>query len=108
MAEALARHLASDVIEPLSAGLSPFGRIVDTTRRILLERGLSVDGQYSKGLREAPLDGVTLVVNMSGIPGKALFGPPMRVMDWDVDDPYGEDMATYRRICEQIEEQIVE
>ncbi|MGH9792309.1 MAG: hypothetical protein ACRD5W_13960, partial [Candidatus Acidiferrales bacterium] len=42
------------------------------------------------------------------IPGKALFGPPMRVMDWDVDDPYGEDMATYRRICEQIEEQIVE
>ncbi len=108
MAEALARHLAPDVIEPSSAGLSPFGRIVDTTRRILLERGLNVDGQYSKGLRETPLDGVTLVVNMSGIPGQALFGPPMRVIDWEVDDPYGEDLATYRRICEQIEEHIME
>ena len=44
MAEALARHLAAEVIEPSSAGISPFGRIVDTTRRVLLEPVLFQSG----------------------------------------------------------------
>ena len=97
MAEALARHLAADVIEPSSAGISPFGRIVDTTRRVLLERGVKVDGQWSKGLREVAPDQADLVVNMSGMPGTALF-PNARVVDWDVGDPYGENMGVYREI----------
>lgn len=105
MAEALARHLAPDVIEPSSAGISPFGRIVDTTRRVLLERGVSVDGQWSKGLREVQPDQADLVVNMTGIPGMALF-PTGRVVDWDVPDPYGEDLSVYREIRDEIEERI--
>jgi arsenate reductase len=105
MAEALARHLAADVIEPTSAGISPFGRIVDTTRRVLLERGVSVDGQWSKGLREVAPEQADLVVNMSGMPGAALF-PNARVVDWDVTDPYGEEMGVYREIRDEIEERV--
>lgn len=105
MAEALARHLAPDVIEPSSAGISPFGRIVDTTRRVLLERGVSVDGQWSKGLREVAPEQADLVVNMSGMPGTALF-PNARVVDWDVTDPYGEEMGVYREIRDEIEERV--
>jgi arsenate reductase len=105
MAEALARHLAADVIEPSSAGISPFGRIVDTTRRVLLERGISVDGQWSKGLREVAPEQADLVVNMSGMPGTALF-PHARVVDWDVTDPYGEEMGVYREIRDEIEERV--
>jgi arsenate reductase len=105
MAEALARHLAADVIEPASAGISPFGRIVDTTRRVLLERGVRVDGQWSKGLREVQPEQADLVVNMSGIPGTALF-PNARVVDWDVGDPYGEDMSVYREIRDEIEARV--
>lgn len=105
MAEALARHLAADVIEPSSAGISPFGRIVDTTRRVLLERGVGVDGQWSKGLREVGPENADLVVNMTGIPGTALFSHT-RVVDWDVTDPYGEDMAVYREIRDEIEERV--
>lgn len=106
MAEALARHLASDVIEPSSAGISPFGRIVDTTRRVLLERGVKVDGQWSKGLRDVAPEQADLVVNMSGMPGKALF-PNARVVDWDVGDPYGENMGVYREIRDEIEERVI-
>jgi arsenate reductase len=105
MAEALARHLAADVIAPSSAGISPFGRIVDTTRRVLLERGISVDGQWSKGLREVAPEQADLVVNMSGMPGTALF-PHARVVDWDVTDPYGEEMGVYREIRDEIEERV--
>jgi arsenate reductase len=106
MAEALARYLAADVMEPSSAGISPLGRIVDPTRKILLERGVSVGDQFSKGLKEAPADCADLVVNMTGIPGQSLF-PNCRVVDWDVGDPYGEEMDVYRRIRDEIEERVV-
>lgn len=102
MAEALARHFHSDVIEPSSAGISPFGKIVDPTRAVLLERGVSLGKQYSKGLGEARAEAVELVVNMSGLPGQALFSAK-KVLDWDVGDPYGEDLSVYREICDQIE-----
>lgn len=105
IAEALARHLAGDVIEPSSAGLSPFGTIVRPTLAILRERGVPMHNQRSKGLREVNADGVDLIVNMSGMPGRTLF-PGARVVDWEIDDPYGEDLGVYRRILEDIEEKL--
>ncbi len=107
MAEALARHLAGDVIEPSSAGISPYGSIVSATRKILQERGIPMDGQRCKGLREAAPMFADLVVNMTGIPGLALF-PESKVEDWDVGDPYGEDPGVYRQVCDEIEERVQE
>ncbi len=106
MAEALARHLAGDVIEAASAGVSPLGRVQDATRAVLLERGVSVEGLYSKGFGNASALGADLVVNMTGMPGGALF-PGCRVEDWAVEDPYGEDLATYREIRDHIEERVL-
>lgn len=103
IAEALAQHRHSEVVLPTSAGISPLGRIADATRKVLLERGIRITGQFSKGLNDdtllLPPD---LIVNMTGIPGKSLFAG-RRVEDWDVEDPFGEDMETYRRICDDIE-----
>ncbi|MFY9528932.1 MAG: hypothetical protein WBC04_06455 [Candidatus Acidiferrales bacterium] len=107
MAEALARQIASDVIVPASAGLSPLGRIAEATRRVLLERGMTVDEQFSKGVNDAGLFRPDLIVNMSGIPGKSLFANA-KVEDWEIDDPYGEDLATHRRICDDIEARVQE
>ena len=107
MAEALARHLASDVIEPSSAGLSPLGQIAEPTRLVLLERGAAIGGQYSKGLAEAHPESAELIVNMTGMPGEALF-PGARVVDWEVEDPFGEDLGIFRRVCDEIEERVAE
>src|SRR5580700_1208079 len=90
MAEAIARHNASDVIEASSAGLVPFGEIPGTTLDALRERGISADGQSSKGLRMENISAVDLIINMTGRPGTTIFKeivPP--VEDWDVGDPYG-------------------
>jgi len=103
MAEALARHVAADVMEPSSAGLSPLGTIAGSTRKVLLERGIRSDGQSSKGLRDVDPDTAHLIVNMTGMPGKSVF-PGANVLDWEIDDPYGEDLLAYRRICDDIEE----
>lgn len=106
LAEAFARKLAADVIEPSSAGLSPFGRIAEPTMAIGVEFGLSFDGQFSKGLETVDLAQSDLVVNMTGMPGRGLFGTAKRVVDWEVGDPFGEDLGVYRQIAEEIEEKI--
>lgn len=107
MAEAIARHRASDVIEPSSAGLVPFGAIPGTTLAVLLEVGISVEGQNSKPLRSEELAVVDLVVNMTGRSGAEVFkkeAPPIE--DWDVGDPFGSDLVVYRTIRDQIEARI--
>jgi arsenate reductase len=108
IAEAVARQAASDVIVASSAGLSPLGRIQDSTQKVLLERGIPFDGQFSKGLNDDTLlRPADLVINMSGYPGRSFFAG-RKFEDWDVEDPYGEDMETYRRICDDIEARVAD
>jgi arsenate reductase (thioredoxin) len=105
MAEALARHWASDIMEPESAGIQPLGFIDPTARSVLLSRGISMDGQYSKGLHIRAVERADLIVNMSGMPAEALFHGHV-FEDWHVRDPFGEAVETHRRVCDDIEARI--
>jgi arsenate reductase (thioredoxin) len=105
MAEALARHHCADVIAAESAGLQPLGFIDPTARAAVEERGVSMDGQFSKGLHDHALGLPDLIVNMSGVPGPKVF-QGHTVEDWPVADPFGEDLDTHRRICDDIEARI--
>jgi len=105
MAEALARHHAADVMEASSAGVSPLGRIVDPTHKVLHERGIRADGQFSKGVREAAPGAADIIVNMTGMPGRSLFRGA-NVLDWEISDPYGEDLLIYREVCDEIAERV--
>jgi protein-tyrosine-phosphatase len=101
MAEAIARHSYADVILAESAGVSPLGFIDATTQAVLRERGIPFDGQFSKGLHSQKLRKPDVVINMSGIHGKALF-PEHDVEEWPVQDPFGEDITLHRAICDDI------
>ncbi|HUO35850.1 MAG TPA: low molecular weight phosphatase family protein [Candidatus Acidoferrum sp.] len=105
MAEALARHLAADVILAESAGIHPLGFIDPTTLEVLKEEGISCDGQYSKGLRNSHVETPDLIVNMSGLPGKGLFHGKV-YEDWQVQDPFGESEETHRRIFSEIRDRV--
>jgi arsenate reductase (thioredoxin) len=102
IAEALARHHFPDVIVAESAGLRPLGFIDPTARAAVEERGVSMDGQFSKGLHDHGLDQPDLIVNMSGLPGPREFHG-RNVEEWQIADPFGEDLNTHRRICNDIE-----
>ncbi len=107
MAEALARSLAADVIAPASAGIAPSGSIDDHTEFVLLQRGILMPGQFSKGMRDPSLALPQMIVNMSGIPGEALFkGRPFE--DWDVEAPTADDLESHRRACEDIEARVTD
>jgi len=107
MAEALARHVAADVIEAASAGLAPFGEIVSPTQKALAEIGVSLDGQYSKGISAEALESADLIVNLSGRElGSVLPGNRRVIEDWNVRDPYGADVELYRQIRDDIEARV--
>jgi arsenate reductase (thioredoxin) len=109
MAEAIAKHVAKDVIEASSAGLIPFGEIPATTLAVLAERGFSAAGQYSKPLRLEDFSAMDLVINMTGRSSESLFTPPTPPLeDWSVGDPYGYSLPVYRAICDQIEGRVAD
>ena len=107
MAEAIARHRASDVMVPSSAGLVPFGEIPSTTIAVLEESGISAAGQSSKPLRSEDMSAADLIINMTGRSGASIFkeGLP-QVEDLDVGDPYGFNLAVYRGIRDQIDARV--
>ena len=104
MAEAIARHIAADVIEPSSAGLVALGEIAPPTLAVLAEHGISAEGQRSKSLCPEDMAATDLLINMTGRPGVSIFDEPTApVEDWDVGDPYGSNLAVYRAIRDNIE-----
>jgi protein-tyrosine-phosphatase len=105
MAEAIARHSCGDIIAAESAGVSPLGFIDRTAKAVLHQKGISVHGQYSKGLQSEDLKTPHVIINMSGIPGSALFAGK-KFEDWEVEDPFGEDIEVHRRICDSIEARV--
>lgn len=105
MAEAIARHTASDVIAAESAGIRPLGFIDPTAQKVLARRGIPIDGQFSKGLHSHKLNTPDLIVNMSGLPGKSLFHHEL-FEDWRVHDPFGNDLEAHSRVCDLIESRI--
>jgi protein-tyrosine-phosphatase len=106
MAEAVARHHASDVLDPSSAGLAPLGYIVDATADTLVANGYSIEGLSSKRISREDIDTANLIVNLSGLPIDCL-PDRAKVEEWPVEDPYGTDPATYQRILEEIKSRVL-
>jgi protein-tyrosine-phosphatase len=108
MAEGIAAHIASDVMEISSAGVAALGRVQTMSKLTLTKNGYPAEGLESKPCEDVDLGGADLIINMTGQPGQAVFQDASRVEDWDVEDPYGSDAATYQRIFEDIERRVVE
>ena len=55
------------------------------------------------------LSSIDLVVNLAGRPiEKHLDGRALPVEDWEVGDPFGSDLAVYRRIRDEIERRVMD
>jgi arsenate reductase len=100
MAEAFARRYGADAIEAASAGLAPCGIVSPLTLDVMREKGIALDGHYSKGFDETGFD-FDLIVNISGFPLPSTRAP---VREWKVDDPVSLSPGRNRQIRNQIEE----
>ena len=104
MAEAWANHFGKGKVQASSAGSHPFGSIVKDTYAVMDEKGLSLDGQCSKGLRDVAVAEMDVVVNM----GREIEFPLPEafngcVLEWNIPDPFARGMESFRNVRDVIE-----
>ncbi len=103
MAEAWARHYAQGGVEAQSAGLYPLGEITEDTLAVMSEKGISLDGQDSKGLAAIAWQQVDVVVNLSAWPAASVVpGFSGQRIEWQVRDPFGESLEGYREVRDKL------
>lgn len=107
MAETFARAYGYDIMEPLSAGLAPAINVDATTRKVMGERNLSMEGQFSKPIEQMIAYQPTLIINMSGSP-LPHFAAGIPVETWQVRDPVGEAEPVHREVRNQVESLVMQ
>jgi len=106
LAEALGKHLASDVFDSYSAGTETKPRINQDAVRILKEQyGIDMEqSQYSKLLSELPP--VDVIITM-GCHVQCPTLPCLYREDWGLDDPTGKEDAAFLAVIQSIEQNIM-
>lgn len=107
IAEALGKHLASDVFESYSAGTKTKPQINQDAVRIMKEL-YEIDmeqNQYSKLLSEIP--NPDIAISMGCNVGCPFIG---RDFDdnWELEDPTGKSDEEFKKIIKKIEQNIIE
>ena len=106
MAEALARHLAGDVLESYSAGTATKPHINPDAVRIIRERyGIDMEqAQYSKTVDRIPAPDIA--ISMGCGVTCPFIGRPFDA-DWGLIDPTGQPDKAFLDTIRQIEEKIL-
>ena len=89
MGEATFNHLAPEGWHALSAGSKPLGQLNSGAVALLQEKGISIEGYYSKSWNDLPLT-PDIVISVCGNAANetcpAYLGPVLR-SQWGVEDP---------------------
>ena len=107
MAEGFTRTLGEGKIEVASAGLEA-SRVHPTAIEVMLEIGIDISQQTSNPLSEFNREDYNIVISLCGC-GVNL--PPAWVTrevfeDWELDDPDGQPLETFRRVREEIKARV--
>ncbi len=108
MAEAITRGLAEDGVSATSAGLMPFGRIVNSTVETLEAMGYDPRGLASKALDDVDLADFDIIVSLLGNSGLGYLPSTLgaQLESWSIRDPYGEDDEVYLAVARELERRI--
>jgi arsenate reductase (thioredoxin) len=101
MAAGFLQQLAGDRVEVLSAGSTPASEVNPTAVAAMAEEGIDLRSARPKLLEEAAVKLADVVVTM-GCGDTCPFFPGKRYIDWEIPDPAGKDLATVRRIRDEV------
>ena len=108
IAEALGRHLASDVFESYSAGTETKPQINQDAVRIMKELygiDMEAEGQHSKLINDIP--DLDIAISMGCNVGCPFIGRPFDD-NWGIEDPTGKSDEKFKIVIEQIRNDILE
>ena len=107
MAEAIANQLGQGRIRAWSAGSNPAGWIAPGTQQVLQEKGILLDGHWSKGMADVPVSQMDIVVGMGcEVVCPVPAGFKGRVIEWSIPDPFGHPLDFFRDVRDQIEAEV--
>ena len=102
MAAGLLRDLAGDDVRVETAGSAPADEINPMAVQAMAERGIDLGQEFPKPLRDDTVRLADIVITM-GCGDACPVYPGKRYEDWQLDDPAGRDLATVRRIRDEID-----
>ena len=105
MAAALVELRSAGGIAVHSAGSAPADDIHPAVVEAMHEVGVDLSGASPKVLTDDAVQRVDVVVTM-GCGDACPVYPGKRYEDWTVDDPAGQDLATVRRIRDEIDARV--
>ena len=105
MAAGWLRALAGDQVEVYSAGSEPASHLNPAVVEAMSEVGISLAGERPRAWNDAMLAAVGLVVTM-GCGDTCPIYPGVRYIDWEVEDPAGQDLTAVRRIRDDIKQRV--
>lgn len=107
MAEGFARKLGRNVLEVRSGGTRPAKEVAPKAIEAMREVGIDISDQEPKSLDVDWAETSDYLIAMGcdveqGCPA----GLYDRMVDWDLDDPKGEDLDFYREIRDEIKRRV--
>ena len=105
MAAGLTRLRSQGRIRVRSAGSAPAEEINPNAVVVLEELGIDITDEFPKPLTDDGVRAADVVITM-GCGDSCPIYPGKRYEDWELDDPAGQDLATVRRIREEIDERV--
>lgn len=107
MAAGFLRHLAGDAVDVRSAGSEPADQITPVAVEAMREVGIDITGQKPKILTPEASQASSVVITM-GCGDVCPYFPGQTHLDWELDDPAGQDIETVRTIRDDIRARVEE
>jgi glutathione/glutaredoxin type arsenate reductase len=108
MAEGFARTLGAGRIDVTSSGLEA-SQVDPTTVQVMSEIGIDISSQTSKLLSDFTPEDYNAVISLCGcgvnLPGSWVLREIFS--DWQLDDPEGQSIETFRRVRDEVKERVV-
>jgi arsenate reductase len=104
-AAALMDHHAGGRVRVRSAGSAPADEINPAIVAVLAERDLDIIKEFPKQLTDEAVRAADVVITM-GCGDACPIYPGKRYLDWDLDDPAGEQIDEVRPIVDEIDRRV--
>ena len=105
MASALLDRRSGGRIDVRSAGSAPADELNPVVVAVMGELGLDLSREFPKPLTDSAVRAADVVITMGCGDACPIF-PGKRYEDWTLDDPAGQDVATVRRIRDEIDTRV--
>ena len=105
MAEGFAKKLGKGLIKVYSAGSHPAKKVNSSAVKVMKEREIDISSYKPKGFLDLGEENFDYVITM-GCQGTCPFLPSRKSIQWNIPDPKGGSIETFRKVRDVIEDKV--